>query len=175
MNSLACSTMRRLHQIISTDPRFSHVFMVLCDSHGLQLLIEAIVSKHQGISDIMEKAQAIVAAFAHSKLRFAILRRHQTDCYGRTKGLIAVSFIRWSTQYGVVSSLLRSKEALQRYGLDQRAALKGRQHMLVDRAFWNDLEDVEVMLRPLNEAQTSVRIRWCTYRICYLKMDEDER
>ena len=127
--------------------------MVLCDSHGLQLLIEAIVSKHQGISDIMEKAQAIVAAFAHSKLQFAILRRHQTDCYGRTKGLIAVSFLRWSTQYGVVSSLLRSKEALQRYGLDQRAALKGRQHMLVDRAFWNDLEDVEMMLRPLNEAQ----------------------
>ena len=25
--------------------------------------------------------------------------------------------------------------------------------MLVDRAFWNDLEDVEMILRPLNEAQ----------------------
>ena len=25
--------------------------------------------------------------------------------------------------------------------------------MLVDRVFWNDLEDVEMMLRPLNEAQ----------------------
>lgn len=109
MNSLAtdtCSTMRRLYQIISTDPRFSYVFMVLCDSHGLQLLIEAIVSKHQGILDIMEKAQAIVAAFAHSKLQFAILRRHQTDCYGRTKELIATSYIRWSTQFGMVLSLL---------------------------------------------------------------------
>ena len=77
--------------------------MVLCDSHGLQLLIEAIVSKHQGISDIMEKAQAIVAEFAYSKLQFAILRRHQTAGYGRTKGLIAASFTRWGMQYGVVS------------------------------------------------------------------------
>ncbi len=138
MNSLAtdtCSTMRRLHQIISMDPRFSHVFMVLCDSHGLQLLIEAIISKHKGISKTMEKAQGDVAAFAHSKLQFAIIRKHQTACYGRTKGLIAAAFTRWSTQYGVVASLLRSKEALQRYGLDQRAALKGRQHMLIDRIF----------------------------------------
>ncbi len=59
MNSLAtntCLKMRRLHQIIWTDPCFSHVFMVLYDFQGLQLLIEAIVSKYQGISDIMEKA-----------------------------------------------------------------------------------------------------------------------
>ena len=76
MNSLAtdtCSKIRRLHQIIWTDPCFSHVFMVLYDFQGLQLLIEAIVSKYQGISDIMEKAQAIITAFAHSKLQFAIL------------------------------------------------------------------------------------------------------
>lgn len=59
INSLATdihSIMRRLHQIISIDPRFSHIFIVLCDSHGLQFLIEAIVSKHQGILDIIEKA-----------------------------------------------------------------------------------------------------------------------
>ncbi len=92
--------------------------MVLGDSHDLQLLIEAIVSKHPRISDLMEKAQGIFAAFAHSKLQFAFLRIHQMDCYRQTKWLIAVSFKRWSTQYGVVSSLLRSKEALQLYGLD---------------------------------------------------------
>ena len=37
--------------------------------------------------------------------------------------------------------------------LDQRAALKGRQHISIDRTFWNELEDVEMILRPLNEAQ----------------------
>lgn len=87
MNSLAtdtCSTMRRLHRIISTDPRFSHVSMVLCDSHGLQLLIEAMISKYKGISDIIEKAQGVVTTFAHSKLQLAILRKHQTACYGQT-------------------------------------------------------------------------------------------
>lgn len=79
--------------------------MVLYDSHSLQLLIEIIVSKYQGISEIMEKAQAIIAEFAHLKLQFAILYRHQMHCLGRTKELIAASFTRWSMQYGLLSSL----------------------------------------------------------------------
>lgn len=71
MNGLAtdtCSSMRRPHQIMSAGPRLSHVFMVLGDSHGLRLLMDAIISKHKGISYTMEKAQGLVAAFAHWKV-----------------------------------------------------------------------------------------------------------
>ncbi len=76
MNNLAtdiCSIMQRQHQIISANFCFSHVFMVLCDSHGLHLLIEAIISKYKKISDTIKKTQGVVATFAHSKLQLAIL------------------------------------------------------------------------------------------------------
>lgn len=67
------STMQRLHQIISTNPCFSHVIMVLCDSHGLQLLIETIIIKHEDISRIIEKTQSVVATFAQLEVQLAIL------------------------------------------------------------------------------------------------------
>lgn len=153
--------------------------MLLCDSHGLQLLSELIISKHKGISDTMEKAQGAVAAFAHSNLQLAILRKHQMACYGQTKGLIVAAFTSWSTQYGIIASLLRSKEAPQRYGLDQHAALKGRQHLMIGCIFWNELEDVEMILRHLNEAQLQsesdgTHIRYIISRWMKIK-DELER
>lgn len=57
-NSLATdnwSAIRRLHQIISMSPYFSHIFMVLFGFCGLQLWIEAIISKNKRIFEIMEK------------------------------------------------------------------------------------------------------------------------
>ena len=86
--------------------------MVLCNSYGLQLLIEAIITKHQGISEVIKKAQDVVLVFAHSKLQLAIFRKHQTAYHRRTKGLIAAAFTHWNTQYGIIALLLRSKEAL---------------------------------------------------------------
>jgi hypothetical protein len=47
INSLTCSTMRSLWELLRTYDRFKYALFVPCDSHGLQLLIKDIISHIQ--------------------------------------------------------------------------------------------------------------------------------
>ena len=67
--------------------------------------------------------------------------------------MIAAAFTRWSTKYSVLALLLRSKETLQQHYLDHFAAWKRQQYILIDCNFWNELEDVKMIFKPLNKVQ----------------------
>lgn len=115
--------MRAMHGLMEQDPRFSHVFFVLCDSHGIQLLIKRILELPH-YDKLVKNAQIIVAGFAHSRLQLGILREHQQSLYhGKIMALILSVITRWGTQYGLFKSLLRSKDALRAYAADPRASL----------------------------------------------------
>lgn len=120
-NSLAtdtCAVMRAMHGIMEHDPQFSHVFFVLCDSHGIQLLVKRILELPQ-YEKLVKNAQVVVAGFAHSRLQLGILREHQQALYqGKIMALILSVITRWGTQYGLFRSLLRSKDALRAYAAD---------------------------------------------------------
>ena len=76
VNSLAtdtCLTMRRLHHLIAADPRFSHTFFILYDSHGIQLLIKKILELPY-YTNILKSTQAVITAFSYSRLQLGILR-----------------------------------------------------------------------------------------------------
>ena len=72
---------------LSQDLRLQHCFFILCDSHGLQLLIKDILQL-PWFSGIAQRAQKVVTAFKRSKLQLAILRQYQMEKYGCTKAFI---------------------------------------------------------------------------------------
>ena len=90
-NSLAtdtCAVMRVMHHLMEQDPRFSHVFFVLCDSHEIQLLFKRILELPH-YAKLIKNAQVIVAGFAHSRLQLSILREYQQSLYnGKIMALI---------------------------------------------------------------------------------------
>ena len=161
-NSLATDTyavMRAMHCLMEQDLRFFHLFFVLCDSHGIQLLIKRILELPQ-YERLVKNAQAIVAGFAHSRLQLGIFREHQQSLYnGKIMALIISVITRWGTQYGLFKSLLRSKDALRAYAADSRASLMFNKtnisYWLFDNSFWQTVSDLEEILRPIHEAQKS--------------------
>jgi hypothetical protein len=64
--------------ILRSREEFSNIFILCCDSHGLQLLIKDLL-KNGRVADIFKKAQAIVNHFNNAPLQFAILRRIQRE------------------------------------------------------------------------------------------------
>ena len=148
-----------MHDLMEQDPQFSHVFFVLCDSHGIQLLIKRIL-KLPHYKKLVKQAQVIVAGFAHSKLQLGILREHQKSLHnGKTMALIISVVTRWGTQYGLFKSLLRSEDSLRAYAADSRTSLMFNRsnisHWLFDNTFWQAISDLEEIFYLIHEAQKS--------------------
>lgn len=82
---------------------------------------------------------------------------------GKTYALTLSVITRWGTQYRLIHSLLRSKDALRRYGtrddLDYEKSDEGKgshskmMESITDRNFWHDLEDLIEILKPLHDCQ----------------------
>lgn len=88
-SSDTCNTNRSLHGMISNDPDLNHCFTILCDSHGLQLLIKDILEKTM-YSATHKQAAKLIADFSSSKLQMARLRDEQRDIYhGKTMAFLS--------------------------------------------------------------------------------------
>jgi hypothetical protein len=75
-----CSTLRLMHRILEVNPATSHVFSVLCDSHGLQLFVKDVLNQSdtQGIpyyTSTLAEAVYISNVLRKSKLLLAIIRK----------------------------------------------------------------------------------------------------
>jgi hypothetical protein len=93
-----------------------HAFFILCDSHGLQLLIKDVLNSNP-FCDIISKAQTIVTASYRALKQYAILRSKQVKQVAFVLSVITW----WSTQYRLVLSVLKNKEALFLWIADSRA------------------------------------------------------
>jgi hypothetical protein len=157
MSSLStdtCKTMRNSWAGLEEHPLLAHAFFIPCDSHGLQLLIKDILKSHP-FCDIISKAQTIVAAFHRAPKQYAILRSKQVKQVAFVLSVIT----RWGTQYGLVLSVLKNKEALFLWIADSRARVGKKKNItqlrsiIVDSEFWSKLGEVAEIIKPIHEAQ----------------------
>ncbi|KAJ6436477.1 sugar hydrolase [Purpureocillium lavendulum] len=167
-----CSTMRKLHREMKALPEFSHCLYVLCDSHGLQLLVKDIVESKRWMPTF-GKVTYLIGFFKKAKLQLSRLRIHQQECYGRRKAFITAAITRWGTQLAAVRSLLDNKDALRAFARDP-ATLNGLKQPIVkeeehetqsslsqaisyinDIEFWADVEMLFKVLEPIGRAQVS--------------------
>ncbi|RKK20269.1 hypothetical protein BFJ65_g6967 [Fusarium oxysporum f. sp. cepae] len=167
-----CSTMRKLHAEMKNMPEFRHCFFLLCDSHGLQLLVKDIVESERWAS-VLKKVTRIITFFKKAKLQLARLRAYQLECYGKQKAFITPAITRWGTQLGAVMSSLANKDALRAYARDamvlnslKAKAIKGEEEEEEDQQvlrailssinnfeFWHEVEMLAKILRPIENAQ----------------------
>jgi hypothetical protein len=149
-----CATMRNTWTGLEQVELLSHVLFIPCDSHGLQLLIKDLLDQPQ-ISEVMKKAYAIVTGFHQAKKQYAILRSKQEQ----TCALLLSVLTRWGTQFTMVKSLLKNKNALYLWVTDPKAQMgkkKGENSIaayITDPGFWTTLSSIEQIIQPIHEAQ----------------------
>jgi len=158
INSIAtdtCPTMLAMEQQLQLSDQFKHVFFIPCDSHSIQLLVKDILTIPR-LKSILSNAQAIVSAFHKSPLQHAFLREQQINCYGKHYSLILSVITRWGTQYRLIHSVLRSKEALRKYAekvqdADVKKLGSNVYAIIKDADFWRDLDILRELLEPIDE------------------------
>jgi hypothetical protein len=148
-----CTTMRSTWTGLETVEQLSHALFIPCDSHGLQLLIKDLLELPQ-IASVIAKAQTIVQSFHRAKKQYAILRSKQE----KPQALLLSVITRWGSQFLLISSVLRCRNALFAWLGDPRAQIgkKGENKLssiITDQSFWSDLSIIEQIIRPIHEAQ----------------------
>lgn len=132
INSVAtdtCATMLKTWEILRGFADLKHIFCIPCDSHGVQLIVKDILTCISEFKDLLEKAQTVAKAFKNAPLQYARLRQLQVEIYGQNRSLCLSVITRWGTQFRLVESLLRSKDALRRYAIAYEASdLAGHAH-----------------------------------------------
>jgi len=127
-----------------------------CDSHGIQLLVKDLL-KLPGFNEITQKAQCIIKSFRHAPLQYVRLREFQVEYYKKLQSLILSVITRWGTQYRLVRSLLKSKDAIKRYALEYQSlpateCLKQPAlDAITDKDLWIKLEALRELLQPIDE------------------------
>ena len=158
INSITTDTENKMKAFINAlhlKPDWKHVFWAPCDSHGLQLLMMHI-SEIKWFKDLFSRGGKIAAFFHRADKQLKILRDAQITIYKRHYALTLSVVTRWGTQYRLIHSLTRSRQALQLYATDlrtDRSAAASVIEIIQDPQFWADLEDLKLILKDIHEAQ----------------------
>lgn len=164
-----CSTMRSLHSLIQKAVETSHVFTVLCDSHGLQLLLKDICSIQDSPHAVQYYGQTLAEAtflsslLRRTKLSLAIIRRIAAEQELSFRAFATAAITRWGSHYAVVNALVESRNLLWYARSDSRllktlggSYIRGGDRamkLLYDGEFWRRLEHLHSLLRAINAAQ----------------------
>src|SRR5437762_6030356 len=73
------------------------------------------VTKIAPFKVLLDKAQSIVTAFKNSPLQYAHLREYQIAIYNRKLALCLSIITCWGTQYRLIDSVRKNKDALKEY------------------------------------------------------------
>jgi hypothetical protein len=141
--------MHSLWNILASREEVRHVFLLGCDSHGLQLLIKDIICLPSVIK-VFKNAQLIVSHFNTAPLQLAILRHIQLQEYKEERALLRSIITRWGSQYLMLQSLNNNEKALTQYVRDNpcKDEIKG---ILRSMDFWDDISQLLHILKPIHE------------------------
>ena len=173
-----CDTMLKTARLLRALPSLKHTFMVPCDPHGLQLLIQDIC-KFTWFTKVVRQANEIVAHFKGSKKQYQVLKELQRRIYGgKALALIMACDVRWGTYSGEFKRLLDVSKALKAWATDhciiseEKPSERAQQVVksISSHLFWLQLSELEEIITPIHihqlEAQTDrshigyVRGRW---------------
>jgi hypothetical protein len=173
-----CNTMRAAWRLLSQKPQLQHVFMIPCDSHGLQLIFKDLIgneSRFPMIKNTFKSALQIVTFFHKSPLQYAYLQKLQEEHYSHRKALIASVITRWGSQYNLILSVNNSRKALVDWAHSvsnqDTAKIVEVIGTILDKSFWTLLEELCDIFQPLHIMQKAseasnagimeVAERWC--------------
>ena len=146
-----CSTILLLWRILAADQRLqlSKALFVLCDSHGLQLLIKDVLGiPHYKV--IQSQIMLFINTFRRSPLQLSILGEKPKACYGKTSALVLNVITRWSTPACTIESIYKNKETFKAYVLDDCTQLEHEVFQLrCSCDFGNNVEELHDLILPI--------------------------
>jgi hypothetical protein len=152
-----CDTIFKTARLLQSFPGLKHTFMISCDPHGLQLLIQDIC-EFPIFTKVVKQANEIVAHFKSAKKQYQILKelQRQHSDNGKALALIMACDIRWGTYSGEFRRLLSESKALRAFTTDSRVTLDGERAQRVNKAllsrlFWLQLAELEEIIIPIYE------------------------
>jgi Protein of unknown function (DUF 659) len=163
-----CDTMLKTARLLQALPSFQHAFMVPCDPHGLQLLIQDICESPT-FRETVRKADEIVSHFKGSKKQYQVLKQLQRELcpspQGKAYALILRGKTRWGSCAGEIQRLISQAKALRAFTTDTRIEdtikKEGRLANVVEtiqsRLFWFLLADLEEIITPISNAQVEAQ------------------
>ena len=108
-----CAAALKCQKLIASDPRFSHVLLIPCDSHRLQLLLKDVL-ECPGIIEIARDVHKVTTYLKNAHLQFARLRRHQQKLNNeKTRAITLAVIARWRSHYGEFESLHSIQNAVK--------------------------------------------------------------
>jgi hypothetical protein len=155
MTTDTCATMRLFWDYAEKSPELAHVLIIPCDSHGLQLLIKDLCT-HAWFKPILDAAQAIARGFHKAKKQYAILREIQEDVYGKQQALILSVLTRWGTQYHLCRSILKNRDALEKWALRKDTKLNtdnSQKQSILNDSFWTQLNKLCQAIKLIHDQQ----------------------
>jgi len=162
INSIAfdtCNTQRAAQRVLKAIPHLQHVFYVLCESHGLQLLMKDVIEKHAWIKRIVDACQQLAVAFTTSPKQLGRLRAIMMELYTHQKSFVLSVITRWGTQLSLLRSVSNLEAAISKYFSlystsdgSERLFNVWTDQILTNITFWKDLNDVIGLLEPIDEA-----------------------
>lgn len=102
---------------------------------------------------VHDDSQKVAKGFKNAHLQHARLHEFQDKVYNMQYAIILAVVTRWGTELGLHGGLYRSKEAMQMYAMECQAGKDMRIDVqtIPSPVFWNDVEKLLFILRPLNE------------------------
>lgn len=164
-----CAAMRKIYRDLANEEDYKECFMVLCISHGLQLLINDI-SQYEPWIYVYQKTNAIITFFRKAKLQLARLREImaiQSD--GTIYSFLTSVITRWGNQYTSICSVIRAKQTLVNWA-NNRKVLEDLHSKKIDSgtksklfevaniindylSFWQPAFKLSAILQPIYETQ----------------------
>ena len=113
--------------------------------------------------EIFAAAQRIVSYFQGADKQLAILRKNQRRLYSREYALSLLVITRWGSQYRLIMSPLKSRQALKEWAIYDKLEIPADEEKtklqkaviasLLDHDFWQDLEELEIIIGYIHEQQ----------------------
>jgi len=134
-----CAAMLAMWEHLRLKPGLQHLFLIPCDSHGIQLLVQDLILSIPLFKKVHNDAQTVAKAFKNAHLQYARLREIQQQEYGRTWAIVLAVATRLGSEKGLLDGLYRSKVAIQRHGIRFKDMPNDILDIILSLEFWSNL------------------------------------
>eukprot|EP01112_Ceratiomyxa_fruticulosa_P012737 TRINITY_DN3545_c0_g1_i1.p1 TRINITY_DN3545_c0_g1~~TRINITY_DN3545_c0_g1_i1.p1 ORF type:complete len:573 (-),score=99.89 TRINITY_DN3545_c0_g1_i1:340-2058(-) len=143
-----CAVMQLLWKELNKDKEYTHVFTGPCLAHVLNLVIQDVLEITQ-YKTVSEQAHSFCKHLNASPLQLAKFREIQATMLGKILAIITPALTRWGTHYGMIESLIRSRQVIIQYVQEHLQKSDALRLSILDPSWWNKLEELRNVLRPI--------------------------
>jgi hypothetical protein len=162
------STMVKAKRLV--NEKYPHIIPVRCITHHINLLTNDIM-KHEFSRLTISKCMKIVKYFHQSYKAGALLSEDIKKNLIDGGGLKGYCKTRWTTAFDCLASILRCESSLHNVLENYPETLSSEiKDLLRNRIFYQDVEELVNIIKPIKEVLTSLEYKTTTLSDCFIQL-----